>query len=84
RRADIFGMVLLGGLARAAAGLVVGLPAAVAVTPVLKSILFGLEPHDGGTFVLVSVLLLAVAGLASLAPALRAMRVDPLRVLREE
>ncbi len=84
RRADIFGMVLRGGLARAAAGLVVGLPAAVAVTPVLKSILFGLEPHDGGTFVLVSVLLLAVAGLASLAPALRAMRVDPLRVLREE
>lgn len=61
RRADIFGMVLRGGLARAGVGLLVGLPAAVAVTPLLKSILFGLEPHDGATFAAVGALLLVVA-----------------------
>jgi putative ABC transport system permease protein len=83
-RADVFRMVLHGGLARAAAGLLVGLPAAVAITPLLKSLLFGLEPHDPGTFAAVGALLLAVAVVASLGPALRAMRVDPVRILRED
>ncbi|HAX42877.1 MAG TPA: hypothetical protein DCY80_10025, partial [Solibacterales bacterium] len=52
RRADIFGMVLRGGLARAAAGLVVGLPAAGAGRPVLKWFFFGSGPLGGGGFVL--------------------------------
>jgi len=48
----------------------------------MATFLYGVTPHDGLTYVLVPLLLLAVSTIACLGPALRAIRVDPVRVLR--
>jgi ABC-type lipoprotein release transport system permease subunit len=76
--------VLKSGLARAAPGLVLGLGAAAGAAPLLRSILNGVEAHDAATFAGTGALLLVVATVATLAPALRAMRLDPVRILSEE
>lgn len=67
-----------------AMGLFVGLAAAAGSTKVLGSVLFDIEPSDPATFVAVAATLIAVALLASLLPAWRASRVDPVRVLSAE
>jgi ABC-type lipoprotein release transport system permease subunit len=54
------------------------------VSRVLKSQLFGVTPTDPGTYALVVVVLLASAALATLVPALRATRVNPVEALRQE
>lgn len=81
---SVFRMVLATGARQAAWGLLVGLPAAYAVTPLLRAASDGLEPLDARVYIGVAVLLLAVALAACLAPARRAMRVDPAHVLRSE
>ncbi|MBN9659896.1 MAG: ABC transporter permease [Acidobacteria bacterium] len=81
---SVFRMVLQGGARQAGIGLLVGLPAAYAVTPLLRAASDGLEPQDPTVYLGVSILLFAVALAASLAPARRAMRVDPATVLRSE
>jgi len=70
------------GLAIAAAGLIVGVAAAAVLVRSMASFLYGVTPHDGVTFVVVPLLLLAVAAVACLGPVLRAMKVDPVRLLR--
>lgn len=65
-------------------GAIVGLGAALATTRFVRSLLFGVGPADPLTLVLVPALLLAVAALAALVPALRAARVDPAVTLRSE
>ena len=82
--ADIARLVLGRMLALCAAGLVAGLAAAAALTPLVASLLEGLKPHDPVSFGLPAALLLVTALAAYLAPTLRAVRVDPVRVLREE
>jgi predicted permease len=67
-----------------AAGLALGLGAAAASSRVLRSALFGVEPSDPATFVLVGGTLLLTAVVASLVPAWRASRVDPVQVLGTE
>jgi putative ABC transport system permease protein len=67
-----------------AAGLVIGIAAAVALTRVLASLLFEIKPRDPVTFAAVSALLAAVALLATYLPARRAAKVDPIEVLRAE
>jgi len=62
-------------------GLAVGIAAAAASSKVLASVLYQVEPSDPLTFVFVGGTMLAVALLASLLPAWRASRVDPVRVL---
>jgi len=57
---------------------------ALAGTRLLRSLLFGTSPTDALTFAAVATLLVIIAGLASLVPALRASRVDPLVALRED
>ena len=72
------------GLRLAAAGVVAGIVVALAGARLLNSLLFGTSPTDTLTFVAAATLLVAIAALASLVPALRASRVDPLIALRDE
>ena len=67
---------------RALGGAIVGLWAAAALTRLLGRFLFAVETHDPVTFAAVPALLLVVAAVASVVPALRAARVDPLKVLK--
>jgi predicted permease len=65
-------------------GLAIGLALAAALTPFVASMLYGVAPRDWATFLAISVLLTAVGIAASVVPALRASRVDPLTALRAE
>jgi ABC-type antimicrobial peptide transport system permease subunit len=65
-------------------GVVIGLAGALVVTRLLGSLLYGIRPTDFVTFAGVSLLLAAVAFLASYMPARRATRVDPMVALRHE
>jgi ABC-type antimicrobial peptide transport system permease subunit len=66
----------------ALAGLAIGLAFSFATNRLLASQLFGLSPHDPFLLMMASVVLLFVALLASLPPARRAARVDPMEALR--
>ena len=61
-----------------------GLAVALAATELVKSLLFGVTPRDPVTLVAAPALLVAIAILASVVPALRAARVDPMIALRAE
>jgi predicted permease len=84
RASDVLAMIAARGLGLAAAGIAIGAAGAFILTRVLSSILFEVRPHDPATFAGVSALLLAVALGASLLPAIRAARLDPIRALRNE
>jgi ABC-type antimicrobial peptide transport system permease subunit len=77
-------MVINEGVMVAACGVALGLVGALFVTPRIQSLLFAIGPADPMTFAAASLLLLAVAVLASLLPARRATRVDPMVALRSE
>jgi putative ABC transport system permease protein len=83
-RSDVLRMVLRQGMRLALAGVGLGLIAALVLTRVIASQLYEVRPTDPATFVLVASLLTAVALAANLVPALRATRVDPAVVLRDE
>ena len=84
KRSNVLGMTLTQGLKLVGAGLVVGLIGALILTRVMSSLLFGISATDPVTFVSISLVLLAVAALASYLPALRATRVDPMIALRAQ
>jgi putative ABC transport system permease protein len=84
RPADLCGMVLRQGLAPVVAGLLAGLAAALAVGRLLHALLFDVSAADPVTIVTVIVVLFAIAVLACIMPARRAMRVDPMTALRFE
>lgn len=84
RRTDVFTLVLGNGMRLTIVGVVIGLAGALAVTRLLGSLLYGIRPTDFVTFASVSLLLAAVAFLASYMPARRATRVDPMVALRHE
>ena len=71
-------------LALVAIGVAIGVPAAIALTRIVKSQLYGINAHDPGTLVIATFALAAVACAAGYLPALRASRVDPMRALRYE
>jgi putative ABC transport system permease protein len=83
-RRDVLRMVLRQGMRLALAGVGLGLIAALVLTRVIASQLYEVRATDPTTFVLVAGLLTAVALAANLVPALRATRVDPAVVLRDE
>jgi predicted permease len=83
-RADLLRMVLGQGLRLVVFGLLIGLVGAFALTRVMESLLFGVSATDPLTFAAVATLLVAVSAAASLIPALRAARVDPVTALRTE
>jgi ABC-type antimicrobial peptide transport system permease subunit len=74
--------VIRQGLAITAAGLGVGLCIAALLARSVATLLYLVTPYDPMTFVLVPIVLLAVAAAACAAPARRAARMDPLQVLR--
>ncbi|MGE0815523.1 MAG: ABC transporter permease [Vicinamibacterales bacterium] len=81
---EILRLVLVDALKPVAAGLVVGLGAALVFTRALQGLLFGVSATDPLTFLSLPVVLALVAFVASLVPAMRATRVDPLEALRIE
>jgi len=76
--------VAASGVRASIAGLLLGLLLSLGVLRILRSVLYGVSVYDGATIVLVSLGLLAIALVASTAPALRVARIDPARTLREE
>jgi predicted permease len=72
------------GVRVAALGCIAGLALALATTRLLAGMLYGVSPTDGTTLAAVAGLVIAVAALASLLPAVRASRVEPMQALREE
>jgi predicted permease len=84
RPGNIIGLVVRQGMLLAAIGIMVGLVGAAALTRVMTSLLFGVSTTDAFTFVTVPLLLAAVAFAATVIPAWRATRVDPMVALREE
>src|SRR6185503_16061657 len=82
--ASILRMVVKRGMALAGVGVIVGLAAALALTSVLTSLLYGVTRFDPVTFSVVPAILAAVALVACAIPAGRAASVDPVRALREE
>jgi putative ABC transport system permease protein len=81
---DVMRLVLGQGLRMAFLGELIGIAAALALTRLMASQLFGVSSHDALTFVVVGVLLTVVALLACYIPARRATRVDPLVALKYE
>jgi predicted permease len=72
------------GLATSSVGALCGLTAALALTPLMKSLLFEVSPADPTTYVAASATLVLAAILGSYLPARRATRVDPVEALRAE
>ena len=83
-RASLLGLVLGQGMKLSLAGIAAGLVAALALTRLLRSMLYGVGPSDPFVFSMVAALLAVVALAACWAPARRASRIDPLEALREE
>ncbi len=61
-----------------------GLAVSFTLTRVISSLIYGVRPTDPVTFIMVALILIAVAALASYLPARRAARVDPMLALRSE
>lgn len=84
QRSDVLKMTVKQGLKLVGFGLVIGLVAAFILTRVMTTLLFGITATDPLTFASISLVLLAVAILASYIPALRATKVDPMIALRAQ
>jgi putative ABC transport system permease protein len=81
---DVLKLVVTDGMKPILLGVVIGLAAALALSRLVASLIFGVRPTDPLTFAAVSLLLIAVGILANTVPAYRATRIEPLRTLRDE
>jgi putative ABC transport system permease protein len=81
---DVRALFLRHGLALTLAGLVVGIGAAMPLTPIMSALLCGVPPTDPVTYAGVAIVLSAVTLLATYLPARRASRVQPIIALRSE
>jgi ABC-type antimicrobial peptide transport system permease subunit len=76
-------MFLRKGVALAGLGIVAGLVVSAFTASMMASLLYGVRPHDPAVFLIVPLLLFAIAVLASYLPARRATMVDPIIALHE-
>jgi predicted permease len=83
-RGEILRLIVREGMALAVAGTVVGLAAALGLTRLMASLLYGVRPADPATLAAASLLLAGIAVLACYIPAWRATKVDPMVALRYE
>jgi hypothetical protein len=81
---DVLGMVVADGMKPILLGVAIGFAAALALGRVVSSLLYGVRATDPLTFAMVALLLVTVGLLATVVPAYRATRVEPIRTLREE
>ena len=81
---EVMRLVVAESMLLASIGGVVGLAGALALTPLMKTLLYGVRAGDPATFATVAVVLGAVGLLASYIPARRATKVDPMVALRYE
>jgi putative ABC transport system permease protein len=77
-------LVIRQGMAPALLGLAIGLSAASLLSQLMASVLYGISPMDPVTFAIIPVILAAVALLATIVPAQRATKVEPVRALKYE
>jgi predicted permease len=82
-RGDVLKLFLQKGVALASLGIVVGVVLAASTASMMASLLYGVRPRDPAVFLIVPLLLFAVAVVASYFPARRATKVDPMIALRE-
>ena len=80
----VFALVLKQGMVLAGVGVLVGLAGALALTRVLRSLLFGISATDPVVLIAVAILLGVVTMIGAYLPARRAARIDPAVALREE
>ena len=83
-RTDVLAMIIRQAMKLTAIGGAIGLAIALGAAPLLRSLLYGVQPADPVTFMGVALVLAAVAAGATYFPAMRATRVDPLVALRYE
>jgi putative ABC transport system permease protein len=81
---DVARLVIFQGMKPTLGGIIIGLAAALALGRIASSLIYGVSARDLVTFSAVTMLLIVVSFGASVIPAIRATRVDPLTVLREE
>jgi ABC-type antimicrobial peptide transport system permease subunit len=81
-RGTLHALVLRQGLGYAAASITVGLPAALAISRLMRGVLYGVQPHDAVTVAALCVAVVVTTLVAATVPAVRAGRVDPATVLR--
>jgi len=83
-RSHVIWLMLRGAIGYIFAGIAVGITAVLAVSHVVVSLLYGMQPNDPGNLTAVIIVLLGVTALAAFLPSLRASRVDPAVALRQE
>jgi predicted permease len=81
---DVIGLVMKEGLRLSIVGLVVGLGLSLAVTRLMRRLLFEVSPRDPWLYGGVALSICAIAALACFVPAMRATRIDPMQALRTE
>jgi ABC-type antimicrobial peptide transport system permease subunit len=81
---DILAMVMRQGLRLTLLGVALGVAGALALTRLLRGMLFGVTPTDPATFLAIALLVLGVAALATYLPARRAARLDPVVAIRSD
>jgi ABC-type antimicrobial peptide transport system permease subunit len=77
-------MIVREGLAIVVPGVIIGVPCALAGARLMRSQLYGVGPNDPSTIIVASAALVLTGAVASLVPALRASKIDPMEAMRQD